>query len=128
VDPGPAKVPGGTRGQAETPSRALVKETQKAGRSMPKKPQPEMPGQSPKNQEKTGSDDSGGAPLPAPKSEPEASVTEPEWKALHERACALGQQFYTDPASGLLVATRERLLQRGFCCHCGCRHCPYRAA
>ncbi len=26
---------------------------------------------------------------------------------------------------GLLVATREFLLRRGFCCGCGCRNCPY---
>jgi len=27
---------------------------------------------------------------------------------------------------GLMVATREFLLRRGFCCGCGCRNCPYR--
>ena len=24
-----------------------------------------------------------------------------------------------------LVATREFLLRRGYCCQCGCRNCPY---
>ncbi|HLZ69935.1 MAG TPA: DUF5522 domain-containing protein [Dehalococcoidia bacterium] len=27
---------------------------------------------------------------------------------------------------GLMVATRDFLLRRGFCCGCGCRNCPYR--
>ena len=30
-----------------------------------------------------------------------------------------------DPATGLWVGTRVRLLARGFCCGNGCRHCPY---
>ncbi|HEY7295673.1 MAG TPA: DUF5522 domain-containing protein [Dehalococcoidia bacterium] len=29
-------------------------------------------------------------------------------------------------ADGLMVATREFLLRRGYCCGCGCRNCPYR--
>ncbi len=27
---------------------------------------------------------------------------------------------------GLMVATREFLLRRGYCCGSGCRNCPYR--
>ncbi len=29
-------------------------------------------------------------------------------------------------ADGLMVATREFLLRRGYCCGNGCRNCPYR--
>jgi len=29
-------------------------------------------------------------------------------------------------ADGLMVATREFLLRRGYCCGCSCRNCPYR--
>ncbi len=32
--------------------------------------------------------------------------------------------YYTD-AEGLMVLTAKYLLRRGFCCHQGCRHCPY---
>jgi len=32
--------------------------------------------------------------------------------------------FYVE--DGLVVFTREFLLKRGYCCKCGCRHCPYR--
>ena len=45
--------------------------------------------------------------------------------ALHERACAAGQLFYTDPGSGLSVMTRVAHERRGRCCGSGCRHCPF---
>jgi len=35
-----------------------------------------------------------------------------------------GVDFYRD-ASGWAVWTRKFLLDRGFCCSGGCRHCPY---
>ena len=35
-----------------------------------------------------------------------------------------GEDFYWDP-SGFMVFTAKYLLKRGYCCHQGCRHCPY---
>ncbi len=43
----------------------------------------------------------------------------------HDAAMAEGQAGYTDPQSGFFVMTAATLLNRGFCCGCGCRHCPY---
>jgi hypothetical protein len=34
------------------------------------------------------------------------------------------EYYYTDK-SGLLVFTEKYLLERGYCCRNGCRHCPY---
>ena len=34
------------------------------------------------------------------------------------------EDYYIDP-NGLLVFTEKYLLERGFCCGNGCRHCPY---
>lgn len=34
-----------------------------------------------------------------------------------------GIDFYFE--DGLMVLTRKYLLDRGFCCDSGCRHCPY---
>uniref|UniRef100_A0A6J0SVB5 Uncharacterized protein C1orf53 homolog n=1 Tax=Pogona vitticeps TaxID=103695 RepID=A0A6J0SVB5_9SAUR len=54
-------------------------------------------------------------------------LTEVEQKivALHEEACAVGQDSYVDPITGYLVFTRVAHLQRGHCCGSACRHCPY---
>ena len=38
---------------------------------------------------------------------------------------AAGSETYADPETGYTVMTREYLLDRGTCCHSGCRHCPY---
>jgi hypothetical protein len=35
-----------------------------------------------------------------------------------------GRDFYFE--NGLMVLTRHYLLDRGYCCERGCRHCPYR--
>jgi hypothetical protein len=35
-----------------------------------------------------------------------------------------GRDYYIDQR-GLLVFTEAYLLQRGYCCGSGCRHCPY---
>jgi len=35
-----------------------------------------------------------------------------------------GRDFYFE--NGLMVLTRHYLLNRGYCCERGCRHCPYR--
>ena len=34
-----------------------------------------------------------------------------------------GIDFYFE--DGLMVLTRKHLLDRGYCCESGCRHCPY---
>ena len=34
-----------------------------------------------------------------------------------------GRDYYFD--NGLMVLTAHFLLERGYCCHNGCRHCPY---
>jgi hypothetical protein len=36
-----------------------------------------------------------------------------------------GIDFYFD--EGLMVLTRKYLLERGYCCGNGCRHCPFAA-
>lgn len=36
-----------------------------------------------------------------------------------------GVDWYRDPDTGCSVWTAKFLLERGFCCHGGCRHCPY---
>lgn len=35
-----------------------------------------------------------------------------------------GVDYYVDE-NGLYIMTKAYLLRRGFCCHQGCRHCPY---
>lgn len=45
--------------------------------------------------------------------------------ARHERAVREGVQGYLDPATGLFVLTAQTHVDRGRCCHNGCRHCPY---
>ncbi|PKL86279.1 MAG: hypothetical protein CVV22_03740 [Ignavibacteriae bacterium HGW-Ignavibacteriae-1] len=40
-------------------------------------------------------------------------------RGLHE-----GIDFYFD-TTGLIVFIEKYLLERGSCCKCGCRHCPY---
>ncbi len=54
-----------------------------------------------------------------------AAMTEPDWHALHEAACARGESTYRDPATGYTVFTRIAHLARGKCCGSACRHCPY---
>ena len=48
-----------------------------------------------------------------------------DYGSLHAGACAKGEKFYTDPASGYMVMTKDVHLARGKCCGSGCRHCPY---
>lgn len=43
----------------------------------------------------------------------------------HRAAVAAGQAGYPDPESGLFVLTAAFHMNRGTCCHSGCRHCPY---
>jgi hypothetical protein len=56
------------------------------------------------------------------------SPQHPRWReivAAHDRAVALDESAYTDPATGLSVFTAPYHLDRGSCCDSGCRHCPY---
>jgi len=48
-----------------------------------------------------------------------------EVMAAHQRAIDAGDPGYLDPQSGLFVMTAVFLRDRGWCCDCGCRHCPY---
>lgn len=41
------------------------------------------------------------------------------------QACAKGQETYIDPNTGLMVFTAVAHKNRGGCCGCRCRHCPY---
>lgn len=45
--------------------------------------------------------------------------------AAHDRAVTAGRPGYIDPETGLFVMTAVNLRDRGWCCDCGCRHCPY---
>lgn len=43
----------------------------------------------------------------------------------HNDAVARGEAGYFDPGTGLFVMTAKHHVNRGKCCHNGCRHCPY---
>jgi hypothetical protein len=45
--------------------------------------------------------------------------------ALHKQAIENNEDTYIDPATGYKVFTAKFLLERDYCCGCGCRHCPY---
>jgi diphthamide synthase (EF-2-diphthine--ammonia ligase) len=47
------------------------------------------------------------------------------WAKIHTEAVAKGQNFYTDPSTGLMVMTELVHRSRGRCCGSGCRHCPF---
>ncbi|HEX3793402.1 MAG TPA: DUF5522 domain-containing protein [Acidimicrobiales bacterium] len=56
------------------------------------------------------------------------SPAHPDYEAildLHAEALRRGAMSYTDPGSGYTVLTAGYLIQRGYCCESGCRHCPY---
>ena len=44
---------------------------------------------------------------------------------LHAAAMAQNQNFYHDPQTGFRVFTERGHKQRGTCCGCACRHCPF---
>jgi len=44
---------------------------------------------------------------------------------LHRMTVEKGEKHYTDPATGYCVFTQLFMLERGWCCGSGCRHCPY---
>uniref|UniRef100_A0A0K8R9Q8 Putative ribosomal protein n=1 Tax=Ixodes ricinus TaxID=34613 RepID=A0A0K8R9Q8_IXORI len=43
----------------------------------------------------------------------------------HKTAVKSSQTSYTDPGTGFKVFTGLFHYLRGYCCGCGCRHCPY---
>jgi hypothetical protein len=45
--------------------------------------------------------------------------------ALHKEAIENNEDTYIDPETGYKVFTAKFLLEREYCCECGCRHCPY---
>ena len=47
--------------------------------------------------------------------------------AAHTEAIERGEPGYIDPGTGLFVMTAQYLIDRGYCCDQGCRHCPYEA-
>ncbi|MDX2085728.1 MAG: DUF5522 domain-containing protein [Candidatus Melainabacteria bacterium] len=49
----------------------------------------------------------------------------PAVQNAHQQAVSAGQEHYVCPETGYTVMTALFLKNRGFCCHCGCRHCPY---
>ncbi len=70
-------------------------------------------------------------PSDRPLTEPHTSRLDPslpnyrQTLRVHELALQSGQPGYIDPQSGLYVMTAQYLLDRGFCCDNGCRHCPF---
>lgn len=44
---------------------------------------------------------------------------------VHLNTVLRGDYGYLDPDTGLLVFTATEALSRGYCCHSGCRHCPF---
>ena len=60
-----------------------------------------------------------------PDQAPDPTDQPPRWQPAHDAACERGEVLYPDPDTGLWVFTRKGLLDRGYCCHSGCRHCPY---
>jgi hypothetical protein len=52
-------------------------------------------------------------------------VLDPAITEAHQRAVEAGETMYRDPTTGLWVMTALTLVERGFCCESGCRHCPY---
>jgi hypothetical protein len=43
----------------------------------------------------------------------------------HATAVGRDDATYRDPTTGLMVFTSAALLERGWCCERGCRHCPF---
>lgn len=51
-------------------------------------------------------------------------VKEAEMSTTGTQPLVEGEDFYWD-REGYMVFTAKYLLKRGYCCHQGCRHCPY---
>jgi len=52
-------------------------------------------------------------------------MSQPSYHAVHEAACARGEQTYIDPETGYTVFTALAHKKRGKCCGSACRHCPF---
>lgn len=52
-------------------------------------------------------------------------MSKDNFQTMHAQAVANGERFYTDPGTGYRVITELGHLDRGSCCGCGCRHCPF---
>ena len=50
-------------------------------------------------------------------------VTEKEEKEEQPETFVEGKDYYFE--DGMMVLTARFLLNRGYCCKNGCRHCPY---
>jgi len=46
-------------------------------------------------------------------------------RRAHQEAMSQGAAAYTDPVTGESVFTAAHHIERGYCCDCACRHCPY---
>lgn len=44
---------------------------------------------------------------------------------LHADAVLADEKRYQDPITQQWVSTELKHLDRGYCCRCDCRHCPY---
>lgn len=49
----------------------------------------------------------------------------PEQQQAHDLAVEQEERTYVDPHTGHRVMTSLHLETRGWCCCCGCRHCPW---
>ena len=49
----------------------------------------------------------------------------PEYYYQHKKAIGVKLYSYEDATTNTTVFTRKKLLDRGYCCETGCRHCPY---
>lgn len=48
-----------------------------------------------------------------------------EVEEAHTAAMSKGEEYYVDPKTGMTVFTRQTHINKGRCCGCRCRHCPY---
>ena len=44
---------------------------------------------------------------------------------MHRASLTASEDGYVDPSTGYWVFNAKYLVDRGFCCQNGCRHCPY---
>lgn len=56
---------------------------------------------------------------------PDNSAHLKDIEELHSCAVEHGESTYIDPATGYTVMTQLYMIERGWCCGNGCRHCPY---
>ena len=47
------------------------------------------------------------------------------WKEVHQKALKDKKVAYVDPDTRAVVLTEWGHMERGHCCGCGCRHCPW---